>query len=338
MTKIYSGSAVPRHFVFIMADGAFVVQWDENRTQDILTGQYYKLDEDGFGHPISDYELNQLKSAGRVEHFNRTFVWLYALPEPNRFQKPLRTQERTLDRIRAYYLNTSLPGSRLVEVEELLDEMGLVEDYAAQIRGDLVTIAGRNGAPFLHFKESEAIQKQLMAYAPEIFRDSAIAFIEIRPDDPKDNHDIQLPEDNTDLETVIASQMDTTVTRGKQVVVLVTREGERLAIHDLCREMGMVVLPARTGREALQLLEDTYPDMLVMDLELPDMHGWALLSKVKEIGLSHLPIILIAESSSPDHQSFALGVANVDVYLVKPVSKARLRQNIWMALNNHSSG
>jgi CheY-like chemotaxis protein len=338
MSKSYSGSAVPRHFVFIMADGTFVVQWDENRVQDILSGQYRNLRDEGFGHSISDYELDQLKSAGRVEFYNRGWVWLYALPEPNRFQVELKTQERVAGRVRAFYLNTTLPNSQLDNVRSLLGNLGLGEDFSALGRAGLVAIAGRDGNPFLHFKEAEQVQRKLAAKAPDMFRDSAIAFVELRQEDVDHNQDIKKPEDNTDLATIIASQSDTSVTHGKQIVLLVTNEDEREAIRELCAEMQMDIHLASSGRDALELLEDGHPDIFLLDLELPDIHGWALISKLKEIGtLRDLPIIVLAEHSTSDQQSLSFTVANIDLYLVKPVSKARLRQNIWMSLMNHTA-
>ena len=201
-----------------------------------------------------------------------------------------------------------------------------------------MAVAGRDGNPFLHFKEAEQIQKQLTVKAPDMFRDSAIAFIEMRQEDVENNQDVKRPEDNTDLATIIASQSDTSITHGKQIVLLVTDEQERAAIRELCQEMQMDVHIAEAGWEALQLLEDGHPDIFLMDLELPDIHGWALISKLKEIGpLRDLPIIVIAEQSTSDRQSLAFTVANIDLYLVKPVSKARLRQNIWMSLKNHAA-
>ncbi|MEO8609605.1 MAG: response regulator [Chloroflexota bacterium] len=338
MSKSYSGSAVPRHFVFIMSDGTFVVQWDESRVQDLLSGQYLPLRDDGFGHAISDYELDQLKSAGRVEFYNRAWVWLYALPEPNRFQTELKTQERVADRVRAFYLNTTLPKSQLENIRSLLQNLGLGEDFSVMGRAGLVAVAGRDGNPFLHFKEAEQIQKELTVKAPDMFHDSAIAFIEMRQEDVDNNQDVKRPEDNTDLATIIASQSDTSLTFGKRMVLLVTDEAERNAICELCQEMQMDVRVAEASWEAIQLLEDGHSDIFLMDLELPDIHGWALISKLKEIGsLRDLPIIVVAKHSTSDRQSLAFTVANIDLYLVKPVSKARLRQNIWMSLKNHAA-
>jgi CheY-like chemotaxis protein len=337
MHKNYSGSAVPRHFVFIMSDGAFVVQWDENRVQDILTGEYRVLERDGFGHAVSDYELNQLVAAGRVEHYNRSYVWLYALPEPNRFQTELKTQERIADRVRAYYLNTTQPASQLEVIAQRLEELGLSEAYSAQIQGGLVAVAGRDGTPFLYFSEVEEVQRLLAAEVPELFQNAAIAFIEMRPTDETHDQIAKRPEDNTDLTMLIASQMDTSVTRDKQVVVLLPRENEQFLVRDLCLELQMEGIVVTEGWEALNVLEDEHPDLLIMDLELPDMHGWEMISKVKEIdALRNLPIIVIAEQS-PDQPSLAFTVAQVDVYLTRPLSRARLRQNIWMAFKNQNT-
>lgn len=333
MSKVFSGSAVPRQYVFIMADGAFVVQWDETRVQDLLTGRYRQFDRDSFGHAITDYELNQLKAAGRVEHYNRHYVWLYALPEGKRFDVELKTLQRMRNRVRTYYLNTTLPKSQLESVRVLLRTLGLGDELSAFERGDLVAIMGKNGAPFRHFTEVEGAQRRLVSRAPEMFKDAAVAFSESSRSEnmhPQDEHGME-PDD---LATVIASQTDTSITQGKCVVLVVRADDDRAAIGDLCREMNMSVQAAETAASGLQLLEDAPPHLLIMDLELADMHGWEMLGKVKEIAtLRDLPIIVIAEpTSSPNQQSFALSVAKVDVYLVRPVSMAKLRQNIWMAL------
>jgi CheY-like chemotaxis protein len=157
-----------------------------------------------------------------------------------------------------------------------------------------------------------------------------VAFIESsRGENSQEEHMIE-PDD---LETVIAGQTDTSITAGKCVVVVAPDE-EVAAIHDLCAEMRMAVQVGGTAAQGLELLEDAQPDLLIMDLQLPDMHGWEMLGKVKEItSLRDLPIIVIADhAAAPDQQSFALSVAKVDVYLTKPVSMAKLRQNVWMAL------
>ncbi|HEX2909115.1 MAG TPA: response regulator [Phototrophicaceae bacterium] len=337
-SKVFSGSPVPRQYVFIMTDGAFVVQWDEARVQDLLTGRYRPFSRDHFGHPITDYELSQLKAAGRVEHYNRSYVWLYALPEGKRFDVELKTIQRMRDRVRTYYLNTTLPKSQLGNIEALLVALGLDQELSARERSHLVAILAKDGAPFLHFSEVEGVQRQLMLRAPEIFRDSVVAFIEGNRTEFQSGLEQEQTVEPNDLETVIASQTDTTLTQGKCVVVAGSHDEDQFPIVELCQEMGMAVQATQTAGQALQLLEDLVPDLFIMDLQLTDMHGWEMLAKAREISsLRNLPVIVIADqSAAPNQQSFALTVAKVDVYLVKPVSSAKLRQNIWMVLKQHA--
>jgi CheY-like chemotaxis protein len=338
MNKIYSGSAVSRHHVFILADGAFVVQWGETHVQDLLSGRYRTFAYNDFGHSITDYELNQLKSAGRVEHYNRNYVWLYSLPEQGRFAE-VKTQERTPNRVRSYYLNTTLPKSQLESIQSLLTSLGMADDFLARVRSDLVVVLGKNGAPFPQLIDAETAQKQLVARAPDEFRDTAIAFIEVAANNHNTARPVERAAEVTDLASIIASQTDVSVTSGKRVVLVGSNEDERIAIRDMFEKMMLEVRVAATAGDTLYLLEDTHPDMLVMDLQLPDMHGWAMLGKVKEIdSLRQLTTVVIADhSSSPNEQTFALTVARVNVYLVKPVSMAKLRQNVWMALKDKSA-
>jgi len=333
MSKVYSGSAVPRHLVFVLADGSFVVQWGHAQVQDMLTGRYQPFDYNDFGHAITDYELSQLKVAGTIEHFNRNYVWLFALPEPKRFGT-LRTQERSKDRIRTFYLNTTLPKSQIESVRSLLQNVQLADSFEAIEREGLVAVLGKNGAPFPELKDAENAQRQLMSKASEIFKDTAVGFIETTQTQGEETHRENGHSEAMDLATLIASQTDTTLTANKRAVLVCSFDDQRQAIDDLLGEMKMKVYATATGAEGLRRVEDIRPDVLVMDLQLPDMHGWQLLGKVREmVGLPEMLTLLLAEHGATEgDQSFALGVARVDVFLVKPVSMARLRQNIWMAI------
>lgn len=337
MNKTFSGSPVPRHTVFILADGSFVVQWDEGRVQELLSGRYRRYEDDSFGHAITSYELNQLKAAGCVEHYDERYVWLYALPETNRLEQEIRTRTSG-NRIRTYYLNTTLPRERLREVQAALTTLGLDRDYLARERGDLIAILGKNGAPFRHLKDAERAHKHLVARAADLLQHTAIAFIETNSSSNSYKQQTELVSDPVDLETIIASQTDVSVTSGRRVVVIAGSDDERGAICELLLTMQAEVYWANNGTDGLHLLEDCEPHLLIMDFQLPDMHGWELLAKIKEIdSLSLLPIIVIANhSSTSDEQAFALSVVKVDVYLIRPVSMAQLRQNVWLTLKNTS--
>lgn len=326
---------MPRRAVFILADGSFVVQWDEGRVQDLLSGHYRKIDDNDYGHAITNYELNQLKAAGRVEHYDQRYVWLYALPEKGRFNQELKTYAAS-NRVRSYYLNTTLPGTRLREVEQALSSSGLDQEYLARERDGLVAVLSKNGAPFPHLGDAERAQKHLIARFPDLLQHTAIAFIETNSDSYRQQSEPTT--DSIDLETIISSQTDVSTTAGRRVVVVMRSEEERVAIRDLLNEMKIETYCANTAFEALQTLQDCEPHLLVMDFRLPDMHGWEMVAKIKEIDtLSELPIIVIADyDASSEELIFALKVVQVEDYLVRPISRARLRQKVWLTLKNRA--
>lgn len=327
--KKLSGAAVARQQVFTLSDGSFVVQWDEKNVQELLTGRYRPYDhKTDFGHPITDYELNQLKLAGRVEHHNRSWVWVYALPEKGRFGQP-KTLDRG-DRIRVYYITSTLPKSQLTEVQTLLSAEGLAQDFLARSRNSLVVILGKNGMPFRHLREAEKAQKLLEARSPEFFTTLAVAFVETKSDhmtQPGGDGDMDAPDLN--LDEIIASQVDSDSIAGQEIILATSHDDEREAFTGLLESrMKLKIHQASSGQQTVQLAEDTQPDLLVTDSQLPDMHVWQLLNKLREIGiLRELPIIVIT-----DEPTFGANVAKVD-YLTRPVAIARLRHSVWTVLS-----
>lgn len=325
--KKLSGSAVARHQIFTLADGSFVVRWDENQVQELMTGSYRIFDPSkDYGHAITDYELRQLKAAGCVEHFTRHFVWLYALPERGR----LRARTMGNDRQRAYYLSTALSQTHLGQVERFLQQMQLDSDFFARVREGFVVILGKNGGPFRDVRDAEIALKKLQNKAPNLFQGLSIAFIEtkiLNPYQAQDTNGMSLS-----LDDIIASQGDVSVTEGKTVVLALNQHDEREAfIQLLAHDMKLTVHDAPSGQEAVYLMEDYPVDLLVIDIQLPDMHGWELLGTLKErINLSQLPIVVIMDDQT------VVPIKSI-TSIVRPVSMALLRHTIWMLLKESSN-
>ena len=96
--------------------------------------------------------------------------------------------------------------------------------------------------------------------------------------------------------------------------------------------MKLDVHNANTGAEAIVLLEDLNPSLLVVDVKLPDMHAWQLLGRMKEIHrLRALPIVVIMD----EPQVVPLGSVET---VIRPVSMARLRHIVWSRLKNSPDG
>ena len=330
MRRVLSGSPVPRHQVFVLDDGNPVVQWAETRVQEIYSGRARVFDYSLFGHPVSDYELAQLKTLGLIEHFSRQYVWLFALPEQGRFLG-LRTIEGTAGQGRAYYLNTTLSDAELDHVVTLLEAQGMSEMFTVTPYDGIVAVLGYDWEPYPTIAEAEGAQRTLIGVSP-LFEDSAVAFVEIPYTPP------YVEEEEIDLETLIASQSATPVTEGKQVVVVCREEDERREIGAALRGMKLDVYSAASGVEALQLLEecaasDWLPNVLVMDVHLTDMHGWEMLSRMHEIHeLDNMRVIALADGGDEEDPTMAVAVAGVHAYLSRPLNMAFLRQRVYETL------
>ncbi|MCL5773464.1 MAG: response regulator transcription factor [Firmicutes bacterium] len=84
---------------------------------------------------------------------------------------------------------------------------------------------------------------------------------------------------------------------------------------------GFKILTANDGRNGLDLAKKESPDLLILDLMLPDMSGEEVCSEIRKE--SSLPILMLTAKSSEEHrvEGFALGA---DDYLVKPFSPKEL--------------
>jgi putative two-component system response regulator len=86
---------------------------------------------------------------------------------------------------------------------------------------------------------------------------------------------------------------------------------------------------AHTGETALQIALDEEPDLVLINLMLPDMHGYEVIAKLRKDPLTdQTAIIVISDVSSQQDVVFALNVAKVDDFLVKPLGPKILRKRI----------
>jgi two-component system KDP operon response regulator KdpE len=75
------------------------------------------------------------------------------------------------------------------------------------------------------------------------------------------------------------------------------------------------VLTALDGNEALQVLEKELPDLIILDLKMPDMDGYEVCRRIRQ--WSHVPILILSALNSETDKVKCLD-AGADDYLVKP--------------------
>ncbi|MGI8914942.1 MAG: response regulator [Chloroflexota bacterium] len=112
--------------------------------------------------------------------------------------------------------------------------------------------------------------------------------------------------------------------RQRQLLVVDDSPSVRRLTCAVFERQGWQVRPARDGVEALDLLEGWYPDAVVMDIEMPRMDGFELLSILRrQPETAHVPTIMVTSRSGDKHREKAVRLG-IDAYLVKPFREEEL--------------
>jgi chemosensory pili system protein ChpA (sensor histidine kinase/response regulator) len=120
--------------------------------------------------------------------------------------------------------------------------------------------------------------------------------------------------------------------RRSRVLVVDDSLSVRRAIASLLEDQGYDVALARDGLEAVKSLEAVRPDVLLTDLEMPNMNGLELTAHVRSrTELADLNIVMITSRTMDKHRRQALS-AGVNVYLTKPYTDHELLQHVAEAV------
>jgi DNA-binding response OmpR family regulator len=96
---------------------------------------------------------------------------------------------------------------------------------------------------------------------------------------------------------------------------------------------------AGDGREGLTLVNQVLPDLVLLDLMMPDMDGWEVFNKMKaEANTADIPIIILTARGQSIDKVLGLHIAKVDDYITKPFSPQELLGAIERVLNPSASG
>jgi DNA-binding response OmpR family regulator len=97
---------------------------------------------------------------------------------------------------------------------------------------------------------------------------------------------------------------------------------------------GFVVTEAGDGRKALDLLPSTRPDLIILDVMLPQIDGFSVLSQIRKT--SDVPVILLTARTEETDRVLGLELG-ADDYVVKPFSPRELAARVRSVLRRASS-
>jgi two-component system response regulator VicR len=97
---------------------------------------------------------------------------------------------------------------------------------------------------------------------------------------------------------------------------------------------GFEVKGANGGVEGLQMIRQEMPDLVLLDLMMPDMDGWEVYQQMKaDEKTKNIPVIVVTAKAQSIDKVLGLHIAKVDDYIAKPFSPQDLMNSVEKVLN-----
>jgi DNA-binding response OmpR family regulator len=100
-------------------------------------------------------------------------------------------------------------------------------------------------------------------------------------------------------------------------------------VHLILGRRGYTVMGANGGREGIELVRKELPDLVLLDLMMPDMDGWDVYHQIKsEEPTRDIPVIVITAKAQNIDKVLGLRIAKVEDYIAKPFSPQELLERV----------
>lgn len=119
----------------------------------------------------------------------------------------------------------------------------------------------------------------------------------------------------------------------KTVLVVEDNDLNMKLFHDLLEAHGYQILQTKNGRDALRLAREHRPDLILMDIQLPEISGLEVTKLIKsDDNLSAIPVVAVtAFAMKGDEEKIREG--GCEAYIAKPISVAHFIETVQRFLN-----
>jgi two-component system cell cycle response regulator DivK len=118
------------------------------------------------------------------------------------------------------------------------------------------------------------------------------------------------------------------------VLIVEDNEKNMKLVRDILRHRGHETLEAATGTEGVRLAMERRPDLVLMDIQLPDIDGIAALGLIRaESALDRMPVLAISASVMPDEQQ-KIVASGFDAFITKPINLKAFQETVQRFLEH----
>ena len=113
--------------------------------------------------------------------------------------------------------------------------------------------------------------------------------------------------------------------RDKPLILVAEDAGIQIRLTQICLEKAdYEVVAARNGVEALRQVAEAKPDLIIMDVDMPEMNGFQALDRLRsEPETRHIPVLMLT-AHAKDAELFAQWATDADTFMTKPFSPPEL--------------
>ena len=136
------------------------------------------------------------------------------------------------------------------------------------------------------------------------------------------------------------SEAETFSTNHYSIIIVEDKKELSSFLKESLQESFKNVYVAGDGEEAIEIINQKHPDIIVSDIMMPKMNGYELCKKIKEdIATSHIPVILLTARGDLDSTTIGYKLG-ADAYLAKPFDMELLlavisKDHIDIIVNSH---
>lgn len=117
------------------------------------------------------------------------------------------------------------------------------------------------------------------------------------------------------------------------IVVMEDDAGTRMLVASVLKKDGYEVLAAENGLLGLQMVRESRPDLIISDIQMPELNGFQMLAAVrKDASLASIPVILLTSLQERAHMRIGM-TTGADDYITKPFRPGELREAVTAQLN-----
>jgi two-component system response regulator VicR len=101
---------------------------------------------------------------------------------------------------------------------------------------------------------------------------------------------------------------------------------------------GYDVLGAEGGQQGLEMMRSEKPDLILLDLMMPEMDGGDVFHHMKEeVELRDIPVVVVTAKAAPIDKVLWINVAKVDDYVTKPFGPRELVESVEKVLAKYEA-